>query len=103
MIGGKLNGLTLAWRMGAAARNVWEIKACADCAASVRSWKGFNRTTIKAEFGSLAPSSSEKPMIDSVCSRPGSFSRMSSTCLTTALVRDTEAPSGNCTAMKNAP
>ena len=58
---------------------------------------------MKAEFGSLAPSSSEKPMIDERVFRPRHFFRMSSTCLTTSLVRDTEAPSGNCTEMKKAP
>ncbi len=42
-------------------------------------------------------------MIESVCSIAGiCFSRLS-TCLVTSLVRDTDAPSGNCTEMKNAP
>ncbi len=103
MIGGRLNGSTLACRICEPAPNVRRIRACAESAADLRSANGFNRATMKALFGSDAPSSSEKPIIERVCSTAGICFNNASTCLVTSLVRATDAPSGNCTEMKKAP
>ena len=65
MIGGRLNGRTLACRICEPAPKVRRIIACTESAAALRSANGFMRATMKAEFGSLPPSSSEKPMIES--------------------------------------
>ena len=103
MIGGRLNGNTLAARICCAAPNTRPMIACALSATAVRSANGFSRSTTNAAFGSLPPSSREKPMIDRMPSTCGIGRIRFSTCSTTAWVRDTEAPSGNCTATKNAP
>ena len=79
------------------------ITAWALSAAAGRSANGFRRTTMKAEFGWLPPSSRENPTIDSTPSTCGMGRMRLSTCSTTTRVRPTEAPSGNCTATKNAP
>jgi len=60
MIGGRLNGSTLACRICEAAPKVRPISACAESAAALRSANGLSRATMKALFGSDAPSSSEK-------------------------------------------
>ena len=103
MIGGRLNGNALAERTCCTAPNTRPITACALSAAAVRSANGFSRTTTNAAFGSLPPSSSEKPTIDSTPATCGIGASRPSICCTTARERDTEAPSGNCTATKNAP
>ena len=56
------------------------ISACAESAAALRSANGFSRATMKALFGSDAPSSSEKPMTASTCSTAGICFSRSSTC-----------------------
>ncbi len=103
MIGGRLKGNMLAERTCCTAPNTRPIIACAPSAAAVRSANGLSRITTKAAFGSSPPSSSEKPTIDSTPSICGIGRSRSSTCCATARVRDTDAPSGNCTATKNAP
>ena len=103
MIGGRLNGNTAADRICCAAPNTWRMTAWTLSAAACRSAKGFNLVTRKAEFGWLAPSSREKPTIASTRSTCGNGRRIPSICFTTARVRETDAPSGNCTETKNTP
>jgi len=90
-----LNGSTLACRICVPAPNMRRISACAESAAALRSANGFNRATMNALFGSDAPSSSENPMIDRVCSTAGILFSRFSTCFVTSLVRATDAPSGS--------
>ncbi len=103
MIGGRLNGNTEAERICCAAPNTRPMIDCTLSATAGRSAKGFSLATTKAEFGWLAPSSSEKPTMASTRSTCGNGRRMPSTCCTTARVRETEAPSGSCTETKNTP
>ena len=103
MIGGRLNGNTIAERICCAAPNTRPITACARSAAAVRSANGLSRTTTNAALLCAARSSSEKPTMESTRCTCGSLCSMSSTRAVTARVRATEAASGSCTATKNAP
>ncbi len=103
MIGGRLKAMTLAERIERAAPNTRPIAVCTLSATAVRSANGFMRTTRNELFDWLPPSRSEKPTIDSTLCTAGFRCSTVSTVLLVASVRLTEAPSGSCTAMKNAP
>ena len=103
MIGGRLNGMTVAVRICWPSAKMRAISACAELAVPRRSSNGFSVATTKAVFGSLTPSRIEKPITAKtfwtcgICCSTASMRRAAS------LVRPTEAPSGNCTDTKNAP
>ena len=103
MIGGRLNGNTLADRICCAPPKIRPITARTLFAGPTRSSNGFSRVTIKAAFGWLPPSSRENPTIDSTASTWGIGRIRFSTCSTTVRVRSTDAPSGSCTTVKIAP
>ena len=103
MIGGRLNGTTVASRICCASPNMRRIKACAELAAPALSSNGLSLATRNAAFNSLAVSSSENPITANVSWICGSVLSSSSIFRATSLVRATEAPSGNCTFRKKAP
>ena len=103
MIGGRLNGKAMAERMPPRPRAICPISTCTLSAAALRSANGLRRSTMNAALDWLPLSSKEKPTMAStfwICGMPLA---MASTRVTTSRVRVTLAPSGNCTATKNAP
>src|SRR5437588_808827 len=63
MIGGRLNGMTVAVRICCPSPNTFAISAWAEFAAPTRSANGFRVGTIKPVFGSLTLSMIENPTI----------------------------------------
>jgi hypothetical protein len=103
MIGGRLNGNTVADRTCCTAPNMRPISACAFSLTRVRSANGFSLINMNAALDSCALSSSENPMIANVSCTPGRPLAMFSTWRTTLPVRATEAPSGSWMATKKPP
>jgi hypothetical protein len=56
MIGGRLNGMTVAVRTCCPSAKTCAISACAEFAAPARLANGFKVGTMNAAFGSLTPS-----------------------------------------------
>ena len=105
MIGGRLNAMMLASRILAPSANTLRISACAESDGALgRSANGFSLTTMKPTLLSFAESSSEKPDDrEGLVDLRERLHQRSRPCFTTALVRDTDAPSGNWIDMKKAP